>query len=358
MDARYIRNVELYALQDFDHAMLKRELMQRFGRVSEWRNFGNAAVRFVIHALGWLLVALIDRWWFSGLAALFLGLNLVGIFIVFHDAGHRTLSRSRLINDAFGDLAGAVFGFGTSWILARESHKEHHRRNGHVDEVSALWKPMTREDYERASWWSRLPYALKMRQPLLSVLELGNFKRTLGSAFTRVWASKRKRRELLRSQLLSLLINAGMVYAAYLLMGWAGVAWLYLLPNFIGISAGAFFDRLNHANPEMRFSTDETWHNNESDMRTTIRVVYPRLINFLINDMNEHSIHHYVPSIPNRNLSAARRYVDEHYPGLFNEVECSWGYLGEVVRRCQLLRSREEPVFEGIEARAPAEIVG
>ncbi|MCJ8282750.1 MAG: fatty acid desaturase, partial [Rivularia sp. ALOHA_DT_140] len=69
-----------------------------------------------------------------------MGFNLVGLFIVFHDAGHRTRSKNIKLNDFQGDIAAGLVGCGISWVLARESHRKHHLDTGKIKDPTALWK--------------------------------------------------------------------------------------------------------------------------------------------------------------------------------------------------------------------------
>lgn len=343
---QYIKNIEAYDLRSFDHTGLKRELTRRFGKLDERRNLSNAGRYFAQHFLGWALIVLLDHWVASTIIATLMGLNLVGIFIVFHDAGHKTRSRRRWLNDALGDIAGGLFGFGTPWVLARESHKIHHHYAGRRDEASALWMPLTVAQYRAKSPLGRLAYRLKMTSLWFPFLEFGRFAQTLAAGWPRKRAKLlRIRPELVRSALVGLAINVGLGWGSYALMGWEGVFFLYVLPNFLSICFGAFFDRLNHANPEMRFYDADNWNRHESDMQGSIRVNYHPVVNYLINNMNNHPVHHYVSTIPGYNLKAAREYVDARYPGLFNSVEFSWGYLRTVYRACHLIESEENMRF-------------
>lgn len=84
---------------------------------------------FALVAVAMGAVALLPRWW-TVIPALFLiGGRQLGMAIVMHEAAHRTLFKSRVLNDAVGDWGGAYWVF-LSVPLYRPYHLQHHAHAG------------------------------------------------------------------------------------------------------------------------------------------------------------------------------------------------------------------------------------
>ena len=342
----YIRNIEEYDLKTFTHGKLKHELMLKFGEIDEKKSLINFIAFVSQHILGWLIIIYFNNIIVSLATSIYMGFNLVGLFIVFHDAGHRTRSKNIKLNDFQGDIAAGLVGCGISWVLARESHRKHHLDTGKIKDPTALWLPMTVAEYSNANRISQLLYKLKMTNIFFAALEFGSFaKRNIANSLLDIFPKPKKRREFIRTVITGLSISLLEILLAYKIMGFYGLFFIYILPKFLFLSFGPILDKLNHANPEMLFYDNDNWHTDESNMQGTIRVEYHPIINYLINDMNEHSIHHYVPSIPGHNLRKARLYVEEKYPLLFNKQKFSWSYLGQIYSQCHLLESENNPTF-------------
>ena len=341
-----IRNIGLYDLRSFDHPTLKRELVRRFGELSEVANVWNFSRHVIQHILGWALILTFENGLARAAVVITMAFNLVGIFILQHDAGHRSRSKRRWLNDAMGDIAGGLFGFGIPWVLAREQHRLHHRLNAQLDDPTALWMPLTAAEYLALSPASRWLYRIKMSSLWCSWMEYANFRTILPSVLPEQGlVRERLNREIWRSGVVSVAMNLGQIALAWALMGGAGVLLLYALPNFLAINIGTIIERLSHSHPEMRFYPAEHDSRDERDMQGTVCIEYPPLVAYLINNMNEATIHHYVPSVPCYRQREARAYVEAHHPGLFNKVRFSWAHLREVYAGCHLLASREDPRY-------------
>ena len=152
---QYIRNIEDYDLKTFDHRTLKQDLLAKFGQIDERKSLINFLATVGQHILGWLIIIYFDNPIVSLVTAVYMGFNLVGMFMIFHDAGHRTRSKNLKLNDFEGHIAGGLTGCGISWVLARESHQKHHMDTGKLKDPTALWLPMTVEEYKNASKFSQ-----------------------------------------------------------------------------------------------------------------------------------------------------------------------------------------------------------
>ena len=346
-----ICNINQYDLKMFAHQALRQDLIAKFGEINESKSLINFIAFVGQHILGWLAIVYFDDIFITIIASIYMSFNLMGLYIVLHDAGHRTRSKNINLNDFEGDIAGGLVGCGISWILARESHRQHHLDTGKIDDPTALWLPMTVEEYAEASKVNRFLYKLKMTNVLFAGLEFVNFiRQNVWSILIAAWPKKKLRNEIIRSLAVGLTMTLLEVWLAVNLIGFYGLFFIYLLPRFIFVSGGAILDRMNHANPEIMFYSHDDWHTDASNMQGTIRIEYHPIINYLINDMNEHTIHHYVPSIPGHNLKAARLYVEQKYPLLLNKRPFSWQYLWDIYAQCHLVESSDNLRFTSFNA--------
>lgn len=345
-----ICNIDRYDLKAFPHQDLRQDLIAKFGQIDEKKSLINFLAFISQHILGWLVILYFDNLIILIVTSIYMGFNLMGLYIVLHDAGHRTRSKNIKLNDLEGDIAGGLVGCGISWALARESHRKHHLDTGKLKDPTALWLPLTVDEYAEASPISRFLYKLKMTNVLFALLEFGNFiHRNLWLTFLESFPKRKVRREIIRSLIVGISITLVEISLAYKFMGFHGLFFVYIFPRFVFMNLGAILDRLNHANPEIMFYSDDDWHVDESNMQGSIRVEYHPIINYLVNDMNEHTIHHYVPSIPGHNLKVARSYVEQKYPLLLNKQPFSWQYLWQVYSKCHLLESKENYKFISFE---------
>ena len=247
-----IQNIEKYNLKTFGHRKLKQELMAQFGQINETKSLLNFFAFTIQHLLGWLIILYSPSLIITIITSIYMGFNLMGVYIVLHDAGHRTRSRYQLLNDLEGEIAGGIVGCGISWILARESHRRHHLDTGKINDPTAVWLPITIAEYQKAPKINQFFYHLKMTNPLFAFLEFFNFvRRNFIKTFIYLINNKKVKFELIRSIITGLLITIFELFLSYKLIGFYGVFFIYIFPRYIFMNMGAIFDRLNHANPEM-----------------------------------------------------------------------------------------------------------
>jgi vanillate O-demethylase ferredoxin subunit len=197
-------------------------------------------------------------------------------FTILHDATHRTVSCSRLLNDGLGTLAALPLIPGITTRIYRYLHLEHHRYTGDArrdpDELFVSAHPLL------------LPFALAAPDVVWSIW------------YIRHWS---RRPEGERREFIGNLSFYGLWHVVWLLSPWASefvVFWM--IPQRIGLSLVTyFFARIQH--PE-----GALWE--REPFQCTVIVKSNRLQRYLMLAQTEHNVHHYLPSVPFYRYHAAR----------------------------------------------------
>ena len=140
--------------------MVERDVLKEFQR-STWRSPVQLATTVIGLAAGWILTdrALAVSWALGTVASLVIAIFTVRAFIIFHDCGHGSFTRSRRLNTVVGSVIGVVvFTPYTYWTRA---HIRHHATTGDLDRRGSgdLWL-MTTDEYRVASPGQRLYYRI------------------------------------------------------------------------------------------------------------------------------------------------------------------------------------------------------
>ncbi len=276
----------------------------------------------------------VNSWWIAIPLSFFLGTVLSGLFIVGHDAGHRSFCRSRRWNNFVGHIT-------TSWVLWpfhiwRLSHNTHHRHTHHVHKEIA-WKPAPSFIYTRLAWVDRMIYRYARTwlfffgSIIFTATEIRDHVRGKG-------LSKQDHRDVLFSVLIT--VAAATFYAslAYITVGWYGFVMLFALPQFVFHFWLSLFTLLHHTTPDVTFMAPGEWTREKASLECSIHVIYPWWVDRLNHDISWHVPHHVCAAIPHYNLRRAYQYLKEAYPDRIAERKLTLRYLTSVLRQCNLIQ--------------------
>lgn len=79
-----------------------------------------------------LLVIYFNKWYITALLAFFLGVVCVQFSFLGHEAGHRAISKNKIVNDVIGQIGFSLIT-GASFSSWNESHNKHHSAPNHED---------------------------------------------------------------------------------------------------------------------------------------------------------------------------------------------------------------------------------
>jgi len=108
-------------------------IVARYQEPALWRGIWQVFNTLVPYAGLWYLIylSLSISYWLTVPLALLAGGFLVRVFIIFHDCGHGSFFKSRVVNDTLGIVTG-VLCF-TPYYRWRWEHAVHHSSSGDLD---------------------------------------------------------------------------------------------------------------------------------------------------------------------------------------------------------------------------------
>ena len=225
------------------------------------------------------------------LAVLLLGGRQLGLSVLMHECGHRTLFRTAKLNDVVGQWLCALPVMNDQPSYAR-GHLEHHRKAGTVDDPDLSnyqSYPISRDSFRR-----------KMIRDLTGQTGI----KLMGSIFR--GASGAISREK-RDSALPLLQQLAVQLALFMVLSVCGISWAYLLWAVAYLTVFMFIIRVRqvaeHAAVPDLFDPDP-----RMNTRTVDAPWWQRLL-FAPNGVNYHMEHHFMASVPCYRLRALREHL-------------------------------------------------
>lgn len=237
--------------------------------------------------------------WVLGLAVLN-GFLLGRVFIVQHDCGHASFTKSKIANDIIGTVCSVCTIIPYKYWA--KSHNYHHAHNGQI-EVSDIGdvKVLTTEQYDQLTFWKKVGYKI-YRSPLY-LFTIGGF----------IYVVLYNRFAILRSDYFKN-VRANVTWSNLMLLAvYTGLALLlgvkeFLLVQFINIfffgTYALWFFYIQHQYEHIYKSTKENWNYVLSAVKGSTFYDLPSIGHWLTGNIGFHHIHHLSPSIPNYNLKA------------------------------------------------------
>lgn len=238
-----------------------------------------------------------------------LACGLVGLFVIGHDCGHGSFSRTGWVNDAVGHLCMALLlnGF-HNWRLGHA----HHHRHVAIRGLDTDWHEqlVTAEEFRGLSPAGRLKVILGHGSPvgLLLGFWIGVWRRAfMPRAYPQVRLNRRRRRQCLVSQAAAVAASGAVVAALLAGGGWPMLLRHYAAPLLIAAVLGALITYLHHSGPDAVAFDSGEWTSARGQIASTFEVRFPRWLEWLWLDINLHLPHHVAPEIPWYHLREAGR---------------------------------------------------
>lgn len=270
-----------------------------------------------------------------------MGCVLTGIFVIGHDAGHRSFSDNRKLNETIGHLCCSL----TLWPyhVWRLSHDHHHKWTHHsVNDLA--WRPLTVEQYEELPQWKKFAYYLSRSFLFFWASVLFQGFMIEDAVKGRFFA--RQDRELLRRSI-SITVVVGLVFATSCLYlgGISGFLYLFVIPQLVYQFWLSFFTLFHHTNIDSKLMSPSTWEPAKAQLGHSIHVKYPDIVNWFTHDIGWHIPHHVCVSIPHYKLRSAHQSLKASYPDVVKENALTPDYIWQVISKCHLIDQAEvEPI--------------
>jgi fatty acid desaturase len=274
--------------QPYRSALLTRIELSELNKIVPMRALLAIAWLWVLVASAWLAAMLIDRWWVTVAAAVFVGNRYYSLFIIGHDGLHRRLHPKIQINDFINDMF--ILGpIGAITRINRLNHMNHH---------SSL---ATEADPDGYKYSSRISYSPIMY--FISFTGLPFVLQAVRNVFLGTPKPKAEPRinERYRFRDIAILVFWQLFLAAALtfMFGWWGYFLMWWLPvyafTYAADIARVFCEHSVADNGPVRLASRlVTYQSNQLELAI-----------FAPMNMNHHVAHHLWPSIPFYNLPKA-----------------------------------------------------
>ncbi|MDX9906666.1 MAG: fatty acid desaturase [Bacteroidales bacterium] len=221
---------------------------------------------------------------------------LVRIFIIFHDCGHGSFTRSKKMNRIIGMIAGIlVFTPYDRWT---DSHRTHHATVGNLDKrgIGDVWT-LTVDEYLKRSPRDRFVYRV-FRNPIIMIGIGGFLMFMLGNRFTRKQNTRKQKQNIYLTNAIIAVIMTGMIW----LTGWKAYLMIQLPVMYFASVAGVYLFYLQHQYEEVIWARDAEWNYKEMALHGSSFFKLPGLLRWFTGNIGYHHIHHLGPTIPNYNL--------------------------------------------------------
>lgn len=287
------------------------------------------------------LIVRADSWAVAPVLSVLLGCVLTGLFVIGHDAGHRSFSRSTRVNDAVGTLTMAPLLW--PFHVWRLSHDHHHRWTHHAAKEIA-WKPLTLAEYDALPPWKRRIYMLTRTHLFFLASTLFQYFYVEDAAKGRFFDPK-DHALLKRSIRITIATGLGYVGVVSALWGAYGFVWLFLVPQLVFHFWLSTFTLFHHTSVDNALMPEGEWTAEKAQLACSVHVKYPRLVDWLTHDIAWHVPHHVCVGIPHYRLRAAHRALKAAYPDVVVERSLSPALLKEVLGQCHLIASAEQSAW-------------
>lgn len=290
------------------------------------------------------LLLLIPLWALSGLV-------VSALFIIGHDAAHKSLFKSRSLCDLIGKMAmlPSLHNY-SAWVLGH--NRVHHGFTVH-EERDFVWHPSTKEEYAAFSRWKKLSHRLQWScfgAGIYYMIEVWFKKMMAFKAPAKVATDIRKDQVFL---IAGALLGAGFFcgfamltkddslggtlgYALWLIFKVMVVPWVCF--NYI-IGSAVY---LHHIHPEIKWHEHVNWTKFKAQMEGTMVYRVPRILNIFLHDIMIHVPHHVDGRIPFYNLKKAAEHLHRAYPGIVRDVKLKFRDYLNATRRCKLYDFKRE----------------
>ncbi|XP_064615444.1 sn-1 acyl-lipid omega-3 desaturase (ferredoxin)-like [Liolophura sinensis] len=235
------------------------------------------------------------------------GTLFTAIFVLGHDCGHGSFSKSDVLNDVMGTILHTFLM--VPYYCWKISHRNHHKHTGNIDKDEVFYptrkkdSPVTRTLLPGfglgIGWYAYLAMGYGSR-PVYHY----NF---LHRAFSRhVLACA--------VSVSSLAVWVAILYHYTVYFGWGSLMIHYVIPAFVFASWGVVFTFLHHTDENVPWFSDQKWNFVLGQLSSIDREY--GWAHRLTHDIGTHQIHHLFTKVPHYHLHEATRAFRRHFPHL------------------------------------------
>lgn len=297
--------------------------------------YGYLARDLVLTALLGFAIVSVESWWIAPILSSILGCVLTGLFVIGHDAGHGSFSKSPRVNRFVGHLTSIPVLW--PYDVWRLSHDHHHRWTHHAEKEIA-WRPLTLDEYAALAPWKRAVYRLSRTTGFFLASALFQYFYIL-DAKNGVFFDPRDAAKLKFSMRLTLAFGAVYLATSVWAGGLYGFLFLFLVPQLVYQFWLSTFTLLHHTSPENKLLPEGEWTPERAQLTMSVQIHFPAWVDWLTHDISWHVPHHVSVGIPHYHLREAHRALRYAYPEVVQEHPLTWAYVKAVIDQCHLVPS-------------------
>ncbi|EFJ18198.1 hypothetical protein SELMODRAFT_153911 [Selaginella moellendorffii] len=300
--------------------------------VDDFKAFKTVAITVSSVAAGYAALA-VAPWYLYPIVYAFLGTAVTGLFVIGHDCGHNSFSKSQLVNDVVGTIVMTplIYPF-EPW---RIKHNTHHAHTNKLI-MDTAWQPFRPHQYDNGSPLVRGVIRATMG-PLWWMASVGHW------IFWHFDLSKFRPQEQpkVKVSLAAVAAFAALVLAPLLVtQGPVGFVKWWLVP-WLGFHFWmSTFTMVHHTAPHIPFKPNREWYAVEAQLNGTVHCDYPAWIDLLCHDISVHIPHHVSTKIPSYNLRKAYAAIQEKWDRHLNKAEFGFPLMNTILDQCNLFDAR------------------
>lgn len=279
------------------------EIISRYNKPDPMKSWWQVINSVGPYILLWVvMVKTIEiSYWLTLLLAVFAAGFMVRIFIIFHDCGHGSFFKSKLLSKIIGIITG-LFVF-TPYNKWHHEHLIHHQTVGNLDKrgIGDI-KTLTVNEYLNLTKWQRFwyrfyrnPFFLFGVAPLLIFIILQRFAKKGMTIKEKLYVH------------LSTLAIIVCVILLMLLIGWKTFLLIQLPILYIATAHGVWLFYIQHQFRYVVWTDSVNWDYKTTALKGSSMFKLPGLLNWFTGNIGYHHIHHLSPLIPNYNLKKCHK---------------------------------------------------
>ncbi|MBR8833661.1 MAG: fatty acid desaturase [Stigonema ocellatum SAG 48.90 = DSM 106950] len=258
----------------------------------------------------------LDSWWLMPIFWVMQGTMFWALFVVGHDCGHQSFSKTKWLNDFIGHLSHTPLL--VPYHGWRISHRTHHQNTGNLDNDES-WYPVTESQYKVMPFPEKFAryYAFLLAYPLYLFKRTPNKQGSHFSPNSPLFKPSEKWDVITSTILCSLMVGL----LAFLTYQWG---WMWLLKYYVGpyIVFVVWLDLvtfLHHTESDIPWYRGEDWNFLKGAISTIDRDY--GFINHIHHDIGTHVAHHVFLNIPHYNLKKATAAIQPIMGDYFRKCE-------------------------------------
>lgn len=307
-----------------------------------WKSFYYMALDwFIVAALIWTATR-IDAWWFWPIYAILQGTMFWALFVVGHDCGHGSFSRSRRLNSLVGHICHAPLL--VPYHGWRISHRTHHTVHGDADREET-WYPMTESEFRAMPGYVRIlrftplmlwlfPFYLWRRSPRHD----GSHFHPKSGLF-----KPQEKWDVLASSFWWFVFLGGLGWFTYE-FGFVRLLQYYVGPWLVFIAWLDLVTYLHHSDPDVPWYRGEEWSFLKGALSSVDRDY--GVVNEVHHNIGTHVLHHLFINIPHYHLRAATEALKPHLGEYYNEARLPfWKAFVRNARSCHYVDDHSHTAY-------------